>query len=137
MFWWISQFSKDFHKIFMTWGYFYETCGNLWNCHLSSGTSLRHVTLWYWPSGIEWPSATGLLAWGPLVLGFWYKWPDPRGGLEMYAPILVQFLLFSCSFWQKSCQIKDFQPKLMNCHPPSGKSWICHCFLHKLPSVTT
>ena len=41
----------------------------------------------------------------------------------MYAPILVQFLLFSCSFWQKSCQIKDFQPKLINWHPPSGKSY--------------
>ena len=63
---------------------------------------------------------------------------DPRGTRDT-APNLVQFLSFSCSFRQKSCQIIGFWPKLGSwrrfpTHPPlptplpapPGKSLIRH-----------
>ena len=38
-------------------------------------------------------------------------------GHQGHSPLLVQFLSFSCSFWQESCQIIGFYPKFRDWHP--------------------
>ena len=42
------------------------------------------------------------------------------GGNRDMCPLLVQFLSFSCSFRQKSCQIIDFCPKFRSWRPRLG-----------------
>ena len=48
-----------------------------------------------------------------------------RGALEA-RPLTVQFLSFSCSFWQKISQIIDWRTPL-GVGAISRKVWICHC----------
>ena len=56
-----------------------------------------------------------------------------RGGSPRTCLLEVQFISFSCSFWQKSCQIKGFRKKLRGWHPhpPFGKFSIRH-FIFRL-----
>ena len=50
---------------------------------------------------------------------------DGDGMPEMRAP-LVQFLSFSCSYWQNFSKIIGWTPSSFG-FPPSVKSWIRHC----------
>ena len=50
------------------------------------------------------------------------------------APLRVQILSFSCSFWQKNLQNNRLAHPFWELAHPSGKSWICHC-LRKCPNL--
>ena len=54
------------------------------------------------------------------------SWILSKGDVRDARPLSVQFLSFSCSFRQKSCQIIDFRPNLWVDAPRSGESWIRH-----------
>ena len=60
------------------------------------------------------------------------------GGARDVCPLSVQFLSFSCSFWQKPCQIIGFCSKIRSWHhpppPPSGKSCIRHWVVFLTPT---
>ena len=60
-------------------------------------------------------------------INFIFHWRIQGGVPGTCAPLSVQFLSFSCSFWQKSLSNTRFFPQTQGLAPPSGKSWICHC----------